>query len=319
MYLRWIAEDIPPDDAISNVWTASLKALSSARRRRQWRGQGSASLSNSRRYDLVEVFCIEGLCRNNVGNWPVRRIPAPNGRKNFTYYEAKDIVMADEASIGFMIWDGQSLGTLMNVYRLVNQGKKVVIYFQSKHDFINNITDWKKLFTNSENDVRIRIATRIMKAKETKKNKQYLWRWQMIDNPNPESWQELQIKVCRIFQDIGFNAESNKTVTTPRGEIELDVFASDESNVDKIKYIVECKNWNKSIPQTVIHSFTTVMNETGGNVGYIISRKGMQKGALAFTKNTNITGLSYLDFQKKFSEYGLNAILLPLSETLLTL
>ncbi len=128
---------------------------------------------NSRRYDLVEVFCIEGLCRNNVGNWPVRRIPAPNGRKNFTYYEAKDIVMADEASIGFMIWDGQSLGTLMNVYRLVNQGKKVVIYFQSKHDFINNITDWKKLFTNSENDVRIRIATRIMKAKETKKNKQY--------------------------------------------------------------------------------------------------------------------------------------------------
>ena len=91
----------------------------------------------SRQYDLVEIFCIGGCCRNNVGNWPVGAIPAPNGKKDFRYYEAKDKVMAEEASIGLMIWDGKSLGTLMNVFRLISQQKKVVMYVAHKKEFSN--------------------------------------------------------------------------------------------------------------------------------------------------------------------------------------
>lgn len=116
----------------------------------------------SRKYDLVEIFCIEEYCRNNVGNWPVRAIPAPHGKKDFRYYEAKDKVMAQEASIGLMIWDGKSLGTLMNACRLIEQQKKVVVYVAPRKEYINLITssDLEKLISNSGNDLRLQIKAR---------------------------------------------------------------------------------------------------------------------------------------------------------------
>jgi hypothetical protein len=116
----------------------------------------------SRQYDHVEVFCAEGVCRNNVGNWPSRPIPVPNGKKDFSYYEAKDKVMANESSVGLMIWDGKSVGTLMNVLRLISQQKKVVVYVVPMNEFTNlgNKADWNKFLTRFGNDLRSRIAER---------------------------------------------------------------------------------------------------------------------------------------------------------------
>jgi len=79
-------------------------------------------------YNKVEVFCMKGTCRNNLGGWQTRSISAINDKKNFDYYSTKDKAMADEASVGFMIWDGKSIGTLTNIFRLVNQNKRVIIY-----------------------------------------------------------------------------------------------------------------------------------------------------------------------------------------------
>ncbi|MBZ5563089.1 MAG: hypothetical protein LAP13_11805 [Acidobacteriia bacterium] len=98
-----------------------------------------------RAYEQVEVFCTEGRCRNNAGSWKVRAVPAPDNRKhNFEYYAAKDRLMADEGSIGFMLWDGKSRGTLANVLRLIEQGKKVVVYLAPSKQFttLRNIRDW---------------------------------------------------------------------------------------------------------------------------------------------------------------------------------
>lgn len=122
----------------------------------------------------------------------------------------------------------------------------------------------------------------------------------MIENPYPSTWQGLQGQVNRIFCDIGLKSEVGKIISTPRGTIEIDVYAIDTKSVDKIKYIVECKNWSSSIPQTVVHAFTTVLHETGGNVGYIISKQGLQSGAIEYTKNTNIQGITFLEFQLKY-------------------
>lgn len=122
----------------------------------------------------------------------------------------------------------------------------------------------------------------------------------MIENPYLHTWQELQDGVCLLLNEIGLNAEVNKVLTTPRGKIEIDVYAVDENSVDKIRYIIECKNWLTAIPQSVVHSFTTVMHEAGGNIGYIISQKGLQAGAIEYTKNTNIVGLTYEEFQRRY-------------------
>lgn len=99
---------------------------------------------------------------------------------------------------------------------------------------------------------------------------------------------------------VGFNAETSKTVVTPRGTVELDVYAIDPLSIDKITYVIECKNWDSNIPQTVIHAFTRVIQETGANIGYIISKKGFQSGAYDYTQFTNITIFTFEEFQSRY-------------------
>ena len=124
----------------------------------------------------------------------------------------------------------------------------------------------------------------------------------MIDDPYPEKWQELQLGVRRIFRNVGLSADVEVDLKTPRGSVNVDVLAIDGRSVDRIKYIVECKNWGNTIPQSVVHSFTTVMGETGANIGFIISKHGLQSGAKEYTRNTNIIGLTYLEFQQRYFE-----------------
>lgn len=122
----------------------------------------------------------------------------------------------------------------------------------------------------------------------------------MIDDPLPADWRELQSGVCRLLNEVGLTASTEAPMVTPRGSVTVDVFAVDENSVDKIKYIVECKNWATAIPQSVVHSFTTVMHETGANIGFIVSKHGLQTGARQYTENTNILGLTYLDLQQRY-------------------
>lgn len=124
----------------------------------------------------------------------------------------------------------------------------------------------------------------------------------MIDDPQPADWRQLQLGVCRLFNEVGLTADVGRKVQTARGEIEVDVYAVDEKSVDRILYLVECKNWAARVPQSVVHSFTTVMHETGANIGFIVSREGFQSGARDYLRNTNIVGLTYLELQQRYFE-----------------
>jgi hypothetical protein len=114
----------------------------------------------SKGYDLVEVFCSGNVCRNNVGDWPVRGIPV-NGRvRGFGFYAIKDRAMANEASVGLMLWDKKSAGTLMNVLRLVRQNKNVVIYVSPDREFLHvkGESDWDALLCRCPSELRKKIA-----------------------------------------------------------------------------------------------------------------------------------------------------------------
>lgn len=124
----------------------------------------------------------------------------------------------------------------------------------------------------------------------------------MIDDPYPERWQDLQSGVRRLFRNVGLSADVEVDLETPRGTVNVDVLAIDCRSLDRIRYIVECKNWNSSVPQSVVHSFTTVMHETGANIGFIVSKYGLQSGAEQYTQNTNIVGLTYLELQQRYFE-----------------
>lgn len=89
----------------------------------------------SKNHRKVEVFCSGSACRNNVGGWPTRQIEAGKRSKGLDFYVAKDRAMALEAELGFMVWDGKSKGTLLNVLRLLRQNKKVVVYIVTEQVF----------------------------------------------------------------------------------------------------------------------------------------------------------------------------------------
>ena len=45
----------------------------------------------------------------------------------------------------------------------------------------------------------------------------------MIEDPYPPDWKALQAGVARLFNEIGLTAKTEEKLTTPRGEVEIDV------------------------------------------------------------------------------------------------
>jgi hypothetical protein len=91
----------------------------------------------ARHYNNVIIFCTGTVCRNNVGRWETRTVNTALGRKNFSFYAVKDLQMAQEATYGFMIWDGKSKGTLNNILNLLQLQKKVLVYFAPTQAFLS--------------------------------------------------------------------------------------------------------------------------------------------------------------------------------------
>ena len=113
----------------------------------------------SKGYRDVEVFCSGDECRNNLGDWPLRRVAVDSRKRDFDFYAAKDQLMSREADSGLMIWDNKSAGTLMNAFRLVRQGKRVSIFEAQRNRFqeLYNESEWKHFFSACSDEVKHRI------------------------------------------------------------------------------------------------------------------------------------------------------------------
>src|ERR1700722_4452866 len=117
----------------------------------------------SKHYSHVEVFCSGG-CRNNLGDWPMHVVKVTQKRGTFAFYAAKDREMANAANVGFMLWDGESVGTLMNVYRLIERRKKVVVYVVPEKRFVDVKTegDWSDFLNCCRAELRERIEREVV-------------------------------------------------------------------------------------------------------------------------------------------------------------
>lgn len=115
----------------------------------------------------------------------------------------------------------------------------------------------------------------------------------------PATWRELQEFVAMILSDCGFATEIEKTIETVRGKVEIDVYADRLSGFQS-KVLCECKYWNGNVPQSVIHSFRTVVIDYGASQGFIISKNGFQKGAYEAVYKSNVCLLTWDEFEKKF-------------------
>jgi len=111
---------------------------------------------NGKGYRNVVVFCSGEACRNNVGNWPKHRVETNSRKRDRAFFTMKDRAMTNEATVGFMLWDGQSLGTLRNIARLLRQDKPTVVYNAPEHAFleVRTQTDWQGLLMMCPDSVR---------------------------------------------------------------------------------------------------------------------------------------------------------------------
>lgn len=83
-------------------------------------------------YDRVTVYASNGLARNNIGNWHIQSVSVPRGARGFDFYKQKDLAMSNEADFGFMIWDGESRGTLNNIIQMADQSKEVLVHLPAE-------------------------------------------------------------------------------------------------------------------------------------------------------------------------------------------
>ncbi len=116
-----------------------------------------------RTYKNVEVFCSGTSPRNNLGSWECRPVITKARMGTFEFFAAKDQAMAEAASVGFMLWDGESVGTVLNVWRLLRKQKSSLVYVRSKQRFlqVRDQDDWVQLLGLAANDARTKIERRI--------------------------------------------------------------------------------------------------------------------------------------------------------------
>ncbi|MFT5281127.1 MAG: hypothetical protein ACI9AR_000584 [Flavobacteriaceae bacterium] len=121
----------------------------------------------------------------------------------------------------------------------------------------------------------------------------------MIYKELPADWQDLQQKVADIFSDSGYSdVEVEKKLMGVRGHAEIDVYAKNNKDI----YLCECKNWNSAVPQSVVQTFRTIVQDIGANKGFIVSKKGFQSGARTAAENTNISLMDWYEFQSEMED-----------------
>jgi hypothetical protein len=83
------------------------------------------------------VYCSGAKPRNNIGNWPICPVDTKHEQGSRAFFTAKDVVMAEVADYGLMIWDAKSTGTLSNVIELLKRKKKSVVFVNKDKAFLN--------------------------------------------------------------------------------------------------------------------------------------------------------------------------------------
>ncbi|MGG4095299.1 restriction endonuclease [Paenibacillus lautus] len=130
-----------------------------------------------------------------------------------------------------------------------------------------------------------------------------------ITNIIPTDWKDLQLQVAKIFSDMGCKVKVEENIDLVRGTSNIDVFVEDITTTPTLIYLCECKNWNSEVPKSVIHSFKSIVSDSGAHCGYIISKTGFQSGAYETAYKSNIFIMSWEQFIETFEDRWIQAMI----------
>lgn len=133
----------------------------------------------------------------------------------------------------------------------------------------------------------------------------------MLIEAQPTAWKELQDRVAIILNECGFEAETPKTIPTARGSVEVDVFATDNSQTPEAIFLIECKLWSTSVTKEKVHAFRSVIEDYGANFGLVVSSGGFQRGAIEAANHTNISLLNWEGFNALYRKRWITSYMAP--------
>lgn len=87
------------------------------------------------KYDNVTIYFSGANARNKLADWSERPVKTSARKNSYEYYTAKDKEMAMECDMGLAIWDGNSRGTLENIFNVLKNNKEVIVYFLPEKRF----------------------------------------------------------------------------------------------------------------------------------------------------------------------------------------
>lgn len=115
------------------------------------------------------IYCSGVAPRNNLGEWPARTVETKHSKGSRAFFTAKDVVMAEAADYGLMIWDAKSTGTLSNVIELLSRKKKSLVFVNKEKAFkvVGNVSQLEELvafmsdYAKQKADEKIKLFDRI--------------------------------------------------------------------------------------------------------------------------------------------------------------
>lgn len=128
---------------------------------------------NKKNYKKVTVYSMENS-RNNIGNWKNIKVISNLTAKTRAYFTEKDKKMAEEADIGFMIWNKKSEGTLNNIINLLILEKKVCLFINQDEKLyhLKKLSDLEKIvFSENSRDLRDKYNFLLKRAQKNYLNK----------------------------------------------------------------------------------------------------------------------------------------------------
>jgi restriction system protein len=96
----------------------------------------------------------------------------------------------------------------------------------------------------------------------------------MLFMNSPKDWRDLQLLTKQLFEEINCQCEVEQNINTARGKVCVDIHVTDFVSSPPLIYLCECKSWKTKVPKSVVHSFRSIVHDSGANRGYIISKAG---------------------------------------------
>lgn len=123
----------------------------------------------------------------------------------------------------------------------------------------------------------------------------------MNQSASDATWRDYEKRAYELFCSTGHTCEKDVVIKGARGTHQIDVLVSLNISPPGHRWLIECKNWGRSVGKHEVEAFKTVIDDIGADHGYILTEHGFQKGAVEIARMFNISLASLSQFEQQFA------------------